>query len=156
MIRMMALGWWPVVVLVFMPRRLFLVPMIPLTIGAFRSRHKGSCVLVLVNALLVIGLFMGFSLPVGRRIASDPIGPRVRIMTFNQGGARLDPAALMRYLDRHEVNIVCFQELGSNSWLDELLAKEGWFLDQDRRIACRFPIETDLGLSTDRNRSDFQ
>ena len=150
MIRGLSLGWWPVMALVFLPRGLFLLPIVPLAIGAFRSGQRWAWALVVIDAGLVIGPLMGFSVPIGR---ANSDGPRVRIMTFNQGGGRFDEDRLIRYLDRQQVDVVCFQEPGPSRRVDELLVEKGWHLDQAGRVASRFPIASDLGRSVDVNKS---
>ncbi len=156
LIRTAALGWWAVAVLVFMPRWLFLAPLIPLAVFAVRARRRMVWALVGADLLLIVGPLMGFTLPLGRPVATPPAGAKVRIMTFNRGGVRLDAPALVRYLDRHKVDVVCFQEPGNDRGLDESLAEHGWHLDRAGRIASRFPIVGDLGRSTDVNESDFR
>jgi vancomycin resistance protein VanJ len=154
MIRGMALGWWLVAALVFLPRSLFLVPILPLVIGAIRARRGTVLALVAIDGLLVLGPLMGFSIPFGSMLSDDSNGPRVRIMTLNQGGTQLDVPRLIRYVERYRIDIICFQELGSNSDLYESLRNAGWHVDANQRISSRFPIVRDLGRTTDVNKSD--
>ncbi len=152
-IRRMALGWWAVSTLIFMPRWLLLAPILPMAIGAARSRRAAVAAVVLLDATLVAGPVMGFAIPWDRLTGPAGSGPRVRIMTFNQGSGTLDVPRLVRYLERQEVDVLCFQEPGPNPALDAVLA-EGWHVGRSRRIASRYPIAEDFGRSVDVNRSD--
>jgi vancomycin resistance protein VanJ len=154
MIRLMALSWWLIAALVFMPRWLFLAPILPMAFGAIRARRPWITGLVALDLLLVLGPLMGFSIPFERLTAGASDGPRVRIMTFNQGTTGVDGRRIIRYLERWQIDVVCFQELSSNHSLYESLAEAGWQMDQRHRIASRFPIVQDLGRSTDVNKSD--
>jgi vancomycin resistance protein VanJ len=156
MIRGMSLGWWLVATLIFLPRWLYLAPLVPLAIGAIRSRRSVVYAMVLADLLLVVGPLMGFSVPAGRWFATPPAGPIVRVMTFNRGGATIDTDRLIRYLERHRIDVVCFQETVKNSGLEESLIEGGWHFDQEHRVASRLPIVKDFGRATDETLSDFR
>ena len=152
-IRWASLTWWVVPSVLFLPRWLFLAPVGLLAVGLFRVRTRRFASLLAFDAFLVVGPLMGFCLPVGRLWTSDPTGPIVRVMTFNCGGARLDTHRFLRYLERYQIDVVCFQEPGTNPEIDAYFAN-GWHLDSKRRIASRFPIVAEYPMPPDVNKSD--
>jgi vancomycin resistance protein VanJ len=151
MIRELSAGWWVVAALLFMPRWLFLLPMIPLAIGAARARRSVIFAMVLADALLVVGPLMGFQVPSLRWFSKAQTGPRVRVLTLNRGGATIDTALFLHYLDRHRIDVVCFQGQDRNSGFEKVLIEAGWLFNASHQLASRFAIVKDLGVSTERD-----
>ena len=139
--------------LLFMPRWLFVVPVVLLGVGAGWARSRWLAALVVMDGLLVLGPLMGFGVPWRRLATAAPVGPRVRVMTFNRAAQSLDARGFIRYLERQRIDVVCFQEPGESEVIDAYFA-EGWHLDRNRRIASRFPIRAELAMPPDVYKSD--
>jgi endonuclease/exonuclease/phosphatase family metal-dependent hydrolase len=146
-------AWWPGFVLTISPRAIFLIPLVPLGVWAWRARRARIGAVVLAEALFVAGPLMGFVVPWGRLTARAG-GPTVRIMTFNRGagsGLPFDAADFLRYLERHRIDVVCFQEADRDPTLERVLDERDWHRDRSRSIASRFPIAEDYPRSEDLN-----
>src|SRR4051812_35655635 len=63
MIRWVGHGWWGVVPLLFLPRWLFLVPVLVLALASGWARRPTHWAMHAATALVVAGPLMGFSLP---------------------------------------------------------------------------------------------
>ncbi len=147
-------AWWPGFVLSLMPRAVFLVPLVPLGLWAWRARRPIIGGAVALEALFVAGPLMGFVVP-WARLTARADGPTIRIMTFNRGGARgFDTADFLRYIDRQKIDVVCFQEFADDPTLDRVLAERSWHRDRSRAIATRFPIVEDYPRSKEINEAD--
>jgi endonuclease/exonuclease/phosphatase (EEP) superfamily protein YafD len=74
----------------------------------------------------------------------------VRILTLNQGKGSVIASALIRLLERQQIQIVCFQEQfdGKEGVMDPVLeqyfSSRGWHRTQERSIASRLPIVEEL------------
>lgn len=150
-------SWWPGFALSISPRAAFLIPAVPLGAWAWRARRRRVVAVVLAEALFVAGPLMGFVIP-WARLTARAEGPTVRIMTFNRGagsGRPFDAADFLRYLERHRIDVVCFQESDRDPTLDRVLEERGWHRDQSRAIASRFPIAEDYPRSTEQNGPDL-
>jgi endonuclease/exonuclease/phosphatase family metal-dependent hydrolase len=150
----MDLGWWLVAALLFLPRWLFLVPILPLAIAAIRARRKAVYAVVAADLLLVLGPFMGFVVPIHRLVFSWPGGPTVRVMSFNVAARKIDGPRLIRYLERQNVDVVCFQEPNSTVGLEADFVEAGWHFGREGRVASRFPIVRDLGRVRDKSKPE--
>jgi len=148
-------GWWPGLAILLSPRWIFLAPILPLAAWAWRSRRRVIGVVIAFEALFILGPLMGFSVPFGR-LGPDAAGPRLRIMTFNRGGGRIDAEGFGRYLDRHKIDVVCFQEFHGDPALDAALAGRGWSTNGARSIASRHPIVRDFPRSPEHNLDEFR
>lgn len=146
-------GWWPGMVLYLAPRVAFLVPLVPLALWAWRARRPAIGAALALEALFVAGPLMGFVVP-WARLAGHLEGTPVRIMTFNRGGGRVDEDGFLRYLVKHRIDVVCFQEMGPAPMIDGVLAERGWHRDGSGAIASRFPILEDYPRSPEINEAD--
>ncbi len=147
-------SWWPGFALTLGPRAVFLVPLVPLGLLAWRARRPAIGGAVLLEALFVAGPLMGFVVP-WARLTAKAEGPTVRIMTFNRGGDRgFDTSDFLRYLDRQKIDVVCFQEFIDDPLLDRVLAERSWHRDRSKAIASRFPIVEDYPRSIEKNERD--
>jgi endonuclease/exonuclease/phosphatase (EEP) superfamily protein YafD len=143
--------WWPGMVLYLSPRALFLVPLVPLALWAWRARRPRIAAAIAVEALFVSGPLMGFVVP-WSRLWERAEGPTIRIMSFNRGGQRgIDEADFLRYIERHKVDVVCFQELGPAPTVDRVLVERGWHRDQTGSIVTRLPIVEEYPKSAEIN-----
>ncbi|HEY2157079.1 MAG TPA: endonuclease/exonuclease/phosphatase family protein [Isosphaeraceae bacterium] len=148
-------SWWPGLVLSLSPRSVFLVPLVPLAVWAWRAKRPAIAAVIAVEAFFVAGPMMGFVVP-WSRLTARADGPRVRIMTFNGGGARgIETSDFLRYLERQKIDVVCFQEMSRDALLDKVLKERGWMSDRSGAIASRFPIVEDYPRSTQINEADW-
>src|SRR5579864_5005144 len=74
--------WWPATVFLFMPRWLFLLPVVALGAVAGWVGRKRLWALQGATALVVLGPLMGLSLPAGQLLSFHLPGQRIRIMTL--------------------------------------------------------------------------
>jgi endonuclease/exonuclease/phosphatase family metal-dependent hydrolase len=147
-------SWWPGLVLSLSPRAIFLLPLVPLGLWAWRAKRLAIAAVVAVEALFVAGPMMGFVIP-WSRLTARAEGPKVRIMTFNGGGARgIETTDFLRYLERQKIDVVCFQEMERDPMIDRVLKERSWQRDKSGAIASRFPIVEDYPRSTEINEGD--
>ena len=102
--------WWPATTLLFAPRWIWGVPLaalVPLALG----RERALLAPLAAAALLVLGPILDLRVPVGRlaRLGAAPRG-RLRVMTYNVGGGRVDPFALGVLLRAAAPDVVTLQE----------------------------------------------
>lgn len=142
--------WWPATLILFMPRILWLLPLGLLAITTFLAgSHRGrSWLLQGTTATIVIGPLMGLHVPMRNWTGERESGASLRVMTFNRAGTSVDAAGLAAYLDREQVDIVCFQETGREGVDPAFLP--GWSKNQDGSIYTRYPVaksweSSDLG-----------
>ena len=140
--------WWPATVLLFLPRGVWLAPLVVLVPAAAGVRRWRLWPLQAAVALVVLGPVMGFSVPWERLRVGRSAGTRVRVMTFNHGTGPIDAEGLIRLVEREGIQLICFQEVEEtrDPRLEAYLAR-GWFRDSRRTIASRWPIvgEVDPG-----------
>lgn len=132
--------WWAVTVLLFGPRWLFLVPLVPLGIVA-AARDRVLLVPSAVALLLTLGPLMGFHTGWRRIFVRDRGAGEVTVVTFNVrtgDGLSMGPAGLMTAWG---ADVAAFQECGSRL-RDEIREMVGWHVDIDRSLCLvsRFPI----------------
>jgi vancomycin resistance protein VanJ len=137
LIRWIGEQWWPVTLLVVMPRWLFLPPTVALAWAAGRASRPRLWIVHGAISLVVVGPLMAISLPIGRLAHRDPTGPRVRIMTFNRGTQGIDAGRLIRLIEREGIQLICFQEGGGDPVL-RAYWKTGWH--RTDFVASRFPV----------------
>ena len=155
LIRWVGDAWWGTTFLLFMPRWLFLLPLLVLAPAAGISRCFRHWVVQTAAALVVAGPLMQASLPLPRLFESRPPGDLIRVATFNLGTEQVDFPALNRWLTSQRVDVICFQEgrLRLQKVFPELLGP-GWFLNRERTIASRFPIIAELEPLKDESTSE--
>lgn len=137
-------SWWPVTLLLFMPRWLFLAPAVALAAASAVRHRPRQWLLQGITAAVVAGPLMGLSFPVHRLSASPPAGDRVRIATFNMG---LDPIRLddlERWIERERLDVVCFQEGGTDIAALRPTLPAGWRLSRKAFLATRLPVVAEL------------
>ena len=102
-------SWWPATVLLFGPRWLFLVPVLPLAVLAWLVRPR--LVLPVTLALIVaLGPVMGFHTGWRRWLPGAP-SRTLRIITFNAaGGYNPDPGAVPIALLAYHPDVIVFEE----------------------------------------------
>jgi endonuclease/exonuclease/phosphatase (EEP) superfamily protein YafD len=133
----------------YMPRALWLAPVVALAILAGLARRFVLWPTHVALALLVAWPLMGLHLPFARWLGQVPEsgqGQAVRVLTLNVGPTPLDEGALIDLLEREKIDIACFQESEHRTLprLGIYLAVGGWHVNSKRTIASRFPIREDL------------
>jgi vancomycin resistance protein VanJ len=143
--------WWPATLLLFMPRGVFLLPIVLLAAWAGWTPKKKMWALHGATALVVLVPLMGLSLPFGQLTTFNLPGTRVKMMTFNVGHEGISTYKLISLVERDKVQILCFQEgyNGHEGKLDPVLeayltAKNGWYRSREKTIASRLPIVEEL------------
>jgi endonuclease/exonuclease/phosphatase family metal-dependent hydrolase len=146
LIRWVGAEWWGVLVLLFMPRWLWLLPVVPLAVASGVRRCPWHWVLQGATALVVAGPLMGASLPVHRLWEGTPEGERLRVATLNVSPYPIRVHALMSWVDRAGIDVLCLQEVDSQE--DHPIVKAfreaGWYVAGRRHVVSRFPIEEEL------------
>ena len=144
-------SFWPGLILLMSPRWLFLAPALPIALMAWRRKRPLVMGIVVIEVLLVLGPLMGFVVPWGLLHSDRRQGPSLRVMTLNRGGGTNDVARLTRYLERHKIDVVCFQEFRPDPSLDAYFDSVQWHRDSTRSIASRYPIVAEMPRATERN-----
>jgi endonuclease/exonuclease/phosphatase family metal-dependent hydrolase len=141
LVRWVGAEWWGVSVLLFMPRWIFLGPVVLLSAVSAALKHPLSLAIQGTTALVVAGPLMGFSSPVGQLWERPAAGERVRIVTFNLSIDPIRSDDFLYWVEREKVDVVCFQE-GSreDDVTKQAFEDAGWHLSNRRSIACRSPI----------------
>ena len=137
-------GWWPVVLLLFMPRWLFLVPVALLAVASGARRCPSHWVLQGSIAAVVAGPLMGATLAVHRLWERVPAGDGVRIATFNMGLSPIRTRELKDWIAARGLDVVCFQEGGSDEFRLRPELPEGWHLSPGSLLATRLPVVAEL------------
>jgi endonuclease/exonuclease/phosphatase family metal-dependent hydrolase len=129
--------FWPIAPLVYMPRWLFLPPLLVLALGAGHSRRRTLWLVHGISALVIAGPLMQLSVPIGRLSTRSPQGPRFRIMALNRGQRGIDAARLIRLIEQEQIQLICLQEGGGDPIMREYW-RQGWY--RTDFVASRFPV----------------
>ncbi len=151
MVRIVGDSWLPSLLLLLSPRWLFLLPAPFLLFWAWRLKRVPVAAMLVVDVLFVLGPLMGFGVPWGRL---DPVqldGPVIRVMTFNRGAGKVDVPRLSRYVERHKIDVICFQDFAADPALDAYFDGERWYHDATRSVVSRFPIVEELPRPVEHN-----
>jgi endonuclease/exonuclease/phosphatase (EEP) superfamily protein YafD len=132
--------WWPATLLLFGPRWLWALPLIPLLLAATLWRRRSLPVL-LFALLLVLGPLMGFHIPWRSALPAAPSRLRLRVLTYNTHYKRPLKSAFERMLTDADADIVALQELPIDEPFD-YFAEEQWHVHLAPGIclASRYPI----------------
>ena len=155
LIRWVGVDWWGVAVLLFMPRWVFLVPIVGLAIASGLKRCYGHWIVQGAMAVVVAGPLMGMSLPLGQLVRTHPSGEVVRVGTANLGlEGILSVPALRKWIETSKLDVVCLQE--GNRDAPELVAylADGWHVNRRKTIASRYPIVAELSSLPDQSDTD--
>jgi len=128
--------WWLATLVLFGPRWLMLLPLILLVPLAF-WRNRRQLITLLLGALLVLGPFMGFCLPL-RGVWSDT-GPAIKVLTCNLQSGVFDGVALSYVILTSGIDIVALQECQQN--LSKSVPKDWQVLQAgELAILSRYPL----------------
>ena len=139
LIRLIGEQWWPVTLLLFCPRPVYLAPAVPLALVSVLARRYRMLATQAAIALATAVPLMDFRVDALWQAHEPAPGPRVRVLTLNQHNYRTRARDLIRLIQRHQVDVVCLQETAFDPLLEEFW-REGWYRDQGKCIASRFPI----------------
>jgi vancomycin resistance protein VanJ len=128
--------WWPATLLLFGPRWLLAIPIIPLTLFASIFQRKLFWALAVTAGILAFPI-LGLSLPWGRMFPVS--GPRFRVLTYNVADNAVTPDALSELIRHAEPDLVALQECRPKAYADVF---RGWHVCDtgDLLIAARFPV----------------
>lgn len=140
--------WWPATYLLFSPRWVLAIPLIPLAVAAACWRRR-SLIAVLLTLLLVLGPVMGFQIPWRAALSSPPPGTRVRVLTCNMHAQKPLQSAWERLLAETDPHIVAVQELTQGK-IDYFSGGQ-WHVHEEEGLflASRYPIRRDVALGDD-------
>ncbi|MGH7173148.1 MAG: endonuclease/exonuclease/phosphatase family protein [Gemmataceae bacterium] len=132
--------WWPATLLLFSPRWLLAIPLLPLSLAAARWRRR-SLAPVLLALFLILGPIMSFHVPWRAAVSPAPLGEHLRVFTCNIHYHKPHRAALEQLLTESEPDVVAVQELPSREPFG-FFAAEQWHLHRTRSffLASRYPI----------------
>jgi len=132
--------WWPATLLLFSPRWLLAIPLLPLGLAAARWRRRWLAV-VLLALILIIGPIMGLHVPWRVSVSAAPPGEHLRVFTCNIHYHTPHRAALEQLLAEFDPDVVAVQELPSREPFDYFTGAE-WHVNRTRRfvLASRYPI----------------
>ena len=141
--------WWPATLLLFSPRWLLAIPLLPLGLAAVGWQRRTLAV-VLLTLLLVLGPIMGFQVPWSAAVSTAPAGERLRVFTCNIHYHKPNRAALVRLLAESKPDIVAVQELPSADPFD-YFPPDQWHVLRVRRLflASRYPIRESVRLGSE-------
>ena len=132
--------WWVATLLLFGPRWLWALPLVPLLPLAVFGRPR-SLATLLIAALLLLFPVMNLRLP-WRRLTADPsTGPTLRLLTLNTHEGVLNAAALRELIAATDPQIVLLQELDLR--LGRTVFADGpWntIVEGELCIASRYPL----------------
>jgi len=137
-------AWWGVPVLLFMPRWIFLAPVALLAALSGLRRCPWHWVPQAATAAVVAGPLMGASAAVHQLWERSPGGERVRIATFNLGLEPIRAGDLRRWIEGQNLDVICFQEGGTEGHRLRPELPEGWHLSPQGRLATRLHVDADL------------
>ncbi len=132
--------WWGVPVLLMMPRWLFLGPVLALALLSGIRRCPGHWLTQTAIVAAVAGPLMGFRAAPGQFWEQPSAGETVRIATLNLGLKPIREDALERWIVAQNIDLICFQEGGTES--DPIRPKlpKGWQFSPKGQIATRWPV----------------
>lgn len=145
--------WWPATLLMFGPRWLLLLPLLPLLLAA-ACRRRRSLALLLLILLLILGPIMGFNIPWPIVAPASPRGMRLRVLTCNMHNQRPQEEALQRLFAAAQPDVVAIQELPSRTAIASFDG-EGWhvYRTSGHFLASRYPIRQAVRLGEDSMKS---
>jgi endonuclease/exonuclease/phosphatase family metal-dependent hydrolase len=128
--------WWPATMLLYGPRWVLLLPVIPLLPLAIWRRPR-LLIPLLLGLGIVLGPFMGFRWSFGSH--ELPQGNVLRVLSCNIGKKDFDIAKLSRIIRNMDVDIACLQESPRDLKLD---LPPGWHELQPGGISIfsKYPI----------------
>ncbi|GAC1469433.1 MAG: endonuclease/exonuclease/phosphatase family protein [Isosphaeraceae bacterium] len=143
LIRWVGDSWSGVILLLFAPRWVFLVPLTILVVASGIRPRVSNWAIQGATGLIIAGPLMGISLPIHHLYPKSSPGMRVRIVSFNVG-SHMRIGELKAWLEREKVDLLCLQEAGGrNSPLLKMLADGGWHLSRHGAIASRWPMTSE-------------
>jgi vancomycin resistance protein VanJ len=134
--------WWLATVFLFAPRWIWALPLVGIVPAALLLRRR-KLLWPLAPAALLLLAVNGFELPSLSSLLSDREPADLRVMTYNIGGGKPDPADIVALLDKIAPDVALFQECESPIGAARpALEQKGWHVDVTwgSCIASRYPI----------------
>jgi vancomycin resistance protein VanJ len=134
--------WWVATLILFGPRWIWALPLAVLVPWALIRRRRLLWLLGLAVPVLVFPV-MGFEIPRLRVLTGNAEHRDLRVMTYNIGGGKADPADLTTLLEKIAPDVALFQECDSLvEPARRSLQQKGWHVDVKwgSCIASRHPI----------------
>jgi len=132
--------WWPATLLLFSPRWLLAIPLLPLALAALCWRRR-SLIVVLLALVLVLGSIMNFNIPWHTAVSAAPSGMRLRVLTCNMHYGQPEGPTLERLLTETNPDVVAIQELRREPF--DFFAGKQWHIHHrtgGHFLASRYPI----------------
>jgi vancomycin resistance protein VanJ len=138
--RFLADRWWPATVLLFMPRWIYLLPL-ALTLPAALLFRRRQLALIAVTILILLVPVMGVRLSLPHTHPAHPAPGVLRVMTYNIGGGRPEPARLTQLLDELDPHVAMLQECTGALDQAALIAR-GWNVHvfHSQCLVSRYPL----------------
>jgi endonuclease/exonuclease/phosphatase (EEP) superfamily protein YafD len=130
--------FWPATILLYMPRWLWLIPLLVLLPLSIRRRKVW--IIPVLTGVFILGPLMGFNVPWRRIVQRQPDGQKLRLLTCNIHRLELDISALDGFIIASDPDVVVLQDY--SGWDDSPVLRSGWnvFRLGEIFIASRFPI----------------
>jgi endonuclease/exonuclease/phosphatase (EEP) superfamily protein YafD len=137
--------WWPVSLLLFVPRWAFLIPLIGVAASVGRSRDRRAALLLAMGVVITLGPLMGWNWPAPwfASTSTNTGTDRLRVMTFNEENDHFTPRALIDLLERERIDLVCLQEWYPAPEVEAYFARS-WYADPSGSVLSRHPIVRSL------------
>ena len=138
--------WWPATLLMFSPRWMLVLPLIPLLPVAWRLRSR-LIVVVLMAGMIIGWPVMAFNVPWPLLTSSTPSGTTIRVMTLNMHYRTTSPKALEELIAKSATDIIAVQEWGGYEQT-ALNSSPDWHIHATPRLflASRYPITKTVEL----------
>jgi endonuclease/exonuclease/phosphatase (EEP) superfamily protein YafD len=136
--------WWGVTVLLFIPRWLFLGPILLLMFASACLGRRAHWATQAAIALVIAGPLMGISLPM-RQLWTSPVeGPTYRLLSYNLASGRIATDRFVEMIEREQIDLLTFQEGRHGSVALNAYLANGWYHDREGYVASRYPIVAEL------------
>jgi endonuclease/exonuclease/phosphatase family metal-dependent hydrolase len=131
--------WWLATVMMFAPRWVYAVPLLLLVPVGALSRHRVWSLGALLASAMLLARFNDVHVPPGGVPPGRARGG-LRVMTYNIGGGRFAPSALVELVAELDVDVVGLEECPELD--EEAFAAKGYTLRRDSGLCllARLPI----------------
>lgn len=128
--------------LLYIPRIGWLIPLALLMLLTLASRRFRLLPAQIAIALVIAGPVMNLNLPLRAMRDQPPPGDRLRVLTLNRAGGRVDLDRLGQLVRRERIDLIFFQEpvRNANGVRDEPAWLASWNRDDLGMIYSRLPI----------------
>lgn len=133
--------WWVTTVLLYVPRIVFVTPLLPLTLCAIFLRNPRLVWMQVLSGALAIGLLAGFNLSIPHLAQGGSFS--FRIASCNMATGAFAVEEIVRELQRQNADVIVLQESHANIQDRLAAAASGYSVRANGQfwIASRFPID---------------